>query len=45
VLVELVACEGCGWKCEPAELEPGPSGDPHCEDCMQTLAANSLCAY
>jgi hypothetical protein len=45
MLIELVACEGCGWECEPVELEPGPSGDPHCSDCLQTIAQNRPYAY
>lgn len=27
-------CCGCGNRYEPVELTPGPSGDPHCEDCL-----------
>lgn len=29
-------CAGCGWRAEPVELTPGPSGDPHCHDCHTT---------
>lgn len=43
--VELVACEFCGWECEPVELQPGPSGDPACSDCLATFRETSLFAY
>ncbi|MCX5209729.1 hypothetical protein OG689_10585 [Kitasatospora sp. NBC_00240] len=38
VPVELVACEACEDLFEPVELEPGPSGDPHCWDCLSVAA-------
>lgn len=35
--IELAACEFCGHVCEPVELQPGPSGDPACDDCVATF--------
>jgi hypothetical protein len=43
--VELAVCEFCDWECEPVELQPGPSGDPCCSDCLTTFAGASLYAY
>lgn len=43
--VELVACTACEFELESVELEPGPSGDPHCWDCLQTIAQNRPYAY
>jgi len=43
--VELAACEFCGWVCEPVELQPGPSGDKACSDCMANFHDTSLFAY
>lgn len=43
--VELASCESCGHECEPFELQPGPSGDPACDDCMATFHETSPFAY
>jgi hypothetical protein len=32
--VDSAACEFCGWEFEPQELQPGPSGDKTCTDCL-----------
>lgn len=37
-VIELASCEFCGHVCEPVELQPGPSGDPCCGDCLATFA-------
>lgn len=43
--IELAECECCHWGFEPEELEPGPSGDLFCGDCLATFHETSLYAY
>jgi hypothetical protein len=33
---DTASCEFCGWECEPQELQPGPSGDKACSDCLSS---------
>jgi predicted DNA-binding transcriptional regulator YafY len=35
-------CTSCSYLCEADELAAGPSGDPHCSDCVATFAESSL---
>lgn len=43
--VDLAECECCHWGFEPVELEPGPSGDLFCSDCLSNFHETSLYAY
>lgn len=43
--IEKAFCDGCFYLCDADELAAGPSGDPHCSDCLATYAETSLFAY
>lgn len=39
--LDTAECENCKHRCEPVELDPGPSGDMYCQDCLTTYAESA----